>query len=37
MEAAPRNQPPMQKPSKPQKIRINFGDNGAITEKQEMF
>jgi hypothetical protein len=37
MEAAPRNQPPMQKPSRPPKIKTNFGNNGAIIKKQEVF
>jgi hypothetical protein len=37
MEATPRNQPPMQKPSRPLKIKTNFGNNGAIIKKQEVF
>jgi hypothetical protein len=35
--AIPRGQPPMQKPSRLLKIGTNFGDDGTITEKQDML
>ncbi len=36
VETTPKNQPPMQKPSRPPKIKTNFGDDGTIIEKQEV-
>ncbi len=37
LETTPKNQPPMQKPFGPPKTRANFGDDGTITERQEVL